>query len=92
MLDHYAAVIWYLGDNRLTQDPEDELIDFFGSPEPDIAVAERQQYLTIAVRDFLNEGGKARCYAGETTAYYGQLGGAAGRHLLRPRRCAGRGV
>ena len=25
---------------------------------PDLAVAERQQYLTIAVRDFLNEGGK----------------------------------
>ena len=27
---------------------------------PDLAVAERQQYLTIAVRDFLNEGGKLR--------------------------------
>ena len=25
---------------------------------PDIAVAEREQYLTMAVRDFLNEGGK----------------------------------
>ena len=24
VLDHYDAVLWYLGDNRLTQDPEDE--------------------------------------------------------------------
>ena len=25
VLSHYDAVVWYLGDNRLTQDPEDEL-------------------------------------------------------------------
>ena len=40
---------------------------------PDLAVAERQQYLTIAMRDYLNEGGKL-AYAGETTG------------VLRPRR------
>ena len=39
---------------------------------PDCSVAERQQYLTIAVRDFLNEGGKL-VHAGETTGYYGLL-------------------
>ena len=27
VLSHYDAVLWYLGDNRLTQDPEDELTD-----------------------------------------------------------------
>ena len=29
---HYAAVVWYLGDNRLTQDPEDELTQFGSRP------------------------------------------------------------
>jgi hypothetical protein len=62
VLSHYKAIVWYLGDNRYTQDPEDEFIDtmgIFGPRElPDIGVAEREQYLTIAVRDFLNEGGK----------------------------------
>ena len=56
---HYDAVLWYLGDNRLTQDPEDVLTDTYCSDDvPDLSVAERQQYLTMAVRDFLNEGGK----------------------------------
>ena len=31
VLDHFKAVVWYLGDNRLTQDPEDELTDTFPS-------------------------------------------------------------
>lgn len=72
VLAHYDLVLWYLGENRLTQDPEDEFIDFFGQEVPDIAVAERQQYLTLAVRDYLNEGGKL-IHSGETTAYYGLL-------------------
>ena len=25
VLSHYKAVVWYMGDNRLTQDPEDDL-------------------------------------------------------------------
>ena len=65
VLSHYDVVLWYLGDNRLTQDPEDELTEFFGDRCPTSSVAERQQYLTMAVRDFLNEGGKL-AYAGET--------------------------
>ncbi len=77
VLSHYRIVVWYLGDNRLTQDPEDEFIDFFGGPVPDLAVAERQQYLTIAVRDFLNEGGKL-LHAGETAGYFGLFGGPLG--------------
>lgn len=77
VLSHYDAVLWYLGDNRLTQDPEDEITQtYFGDLE-DASVAERQQYLTLAVRDYLNEGGKL-ALAGETAAYYGQLGGALG--------------
>ena len=40
---------------------------------PDIAVAERQQYLTMAVRDYLNEGGKL-VHAGETAQYQGLPG------------------
>ena len=78
VLSHYDAVLWYLGDNRLTQDPEDLLTDTYLFGEvADLSVAERQQYLTMALRDFLNEGGKL-ALAGETAAYYGALGGALG--------------
>ena len=73
VLSHYDAIVWYLGDNRLTQDPEDELISTPFGQLPDIAVAERQQYLTMAVRDFLNEGGKL-IHAGETAQYQGLPG------------------
>ncbi|MEI5584829.1 MULTISPECIES: M14 family metallopeptidase [unclassified Agromyces] len=77
VLSHFDAAVWYLGDNRLTQDPEDYLTEAFGGQFEDLSVAERQQYLTIAVRDYLNEGGKV-AYAGETTAYYGILGDTVG--------------
>ena len=77
VLSHYDLVHWYLGDNRLTQDAEDFFTEI-GDPAapalvPHASVAERQQYLTIAIRDFLNEGGKL-AHDGETTAYYGFLG------------------
>ena len=54
---------------------------------PDIAVAERQQYLTMAVRDYLNEGGKL-IHAGETAQYEGLPGisDVGRRPLLRPQR------
>jgi Zinc carboxypeptidase/Immune inhibitor A peptidase M6 len=73
VLDHYDAVLWYLGDNRLTQDPEDETITTPFGELPDIAVAERQQYLTMSVRDYLNAGGKL-IHAGETAQYSGLPG------------------
>ena len=78
VLSHFDSVIWYLGDNRLTQDPEDFLTDtFLFGPLPDLAVAERQQFLTMSVRDYLNEGGKL-AYAGETAGYFGLLGDQIG--------------
>ncbi|MGC5223610.1 M14 family zinc carboxypeptidase [Micromonospora sp. DT81.3] len=77
VLGHYDAVLWYLGDNRLTQDPEDVITEYFGTQQTDFSVAERQQYLTISVRDYLNEGGQL-ALAGETAAYYGRLGGLGG--------------
>ena len=73
VLSHYKAVVWYLGDNRLTQDPEDVLISTPFGQLADIGVAERQQYLTMSVRDFLNEGGKL-IHDGETTQYEGLPG------------------
>jgi hypothetical protein len=73
VLAHFKGVVWYLGDNRLTQDPEDEIINFLGQNLPDAAVAERQQYLTLSVRDYLNEGGKL-VHTGETAQYFGLLG------------------
>ncbi|WP_432498795.1 M14 family zinc carboxypeptidase [Kineococcus gypseus] len=79
VLGHYDAVLWYLGDNRLTQDAEDELTEAFFLEEPgrDLAVSEQAQQLTIAVRDYLNEGGKL-VHAGETSAYHGALGSGLG--------------
>ena len=49
----------------------------FGNPLPDASVAERQQYLTLSVRDYLNGGGKL-LHTGETAGYYGTLGSALG--------------
>ena len=78
VLSHFEAVVWESGDDRLPQEPEDLLTDtFLLGPVPDIAVAERQQYLTLAVRDFLNEGGKL-IQAGETAQYQGLLGRSLG--------------
>ncbi len=77
VLSHFRGAVWYLGDNRLTQDPEDELTRIGSQNVPDAAVAEREQELTIAVRDFLNEGGKL-VHTGETATYYGQLAGDIG--------------
>ena len=73
VLDHYDAVLWYLGDNRLTQDPEDFRTQTPLGNLPDVSVAERQQYLTMSVRDYLNEGGKL-VHAGETSQYQGLQG------------------
>jgi hypothetical protein len=82
VFSHYDAIVWEQGDNRLTQGPEDERIsvpeDIFGAPElPDIAVAEREQYTTMAVRDLLNEGGKL-IHAAETAQYSGLIGDGVG--------------
>jgi hypothetical protein len=73
VLSHYKAIVWYLGENRITQDPEDFLIETPFGPLPDVGVAERQQYLTMAVRDFLNAGGKL-IHAAETAQYSGLPG------------------
>ena len=87
VLGHYDAVVWYLGDNRITQDAEDELIQTPFGQLPDIGVAERQQYLTLAVRDYLNDGGKL-VHAGETAQYSGLPGNRrrGGRSVLRLER------
>jgi hypothetical protein len=77
VLGHFKAVIWYLGDNRLTQDPREEVTDTPSGPLADAAVAGRAHALTISVRDYLNEGGRL-LHTGETTAYYGALGSTVG--------------
>ena len=73
VLGHYDAVMWYLGDNRLTADPEDLLTQTPLGNLPDMAVAERQQHLTMAVRDYLNAGGKL-IHAGESAQHQGLEG------------------
>ena len=70
VLSHYDAIVWYLGDNRITQDPEDFVVESPFGNLPNAGVAERQQYLTMAVRDYLNDGGKL-IHAGETAQHDG---------------------
>ena len=77
VLGHFDAVVWESGDDRLPQAPEDRITDTVLGPIPDIAVAERQQFLTLAVRDYLNEGGKL-VQAGESAQYQGFIGRALG--------------
>jgi hypothetical protein len=77
VLSHFKSVVWYLGDNRLTQDAEDVETVFGDETLTDAAVAERQQYLTLAVRDYLNGGGTL-AHTGETAGYFGQLGAGLG--------------
>jgi Zinc carboxypeptidase/Immune inhibitor A peptidase M6 len=73
VLSHYDAVVWYLGDNRVTRDEEDLVTESVFGDFPEMGVAERQQYLTMAVRDYLNDGGKL-IHAGETTQHQGLPG------------------
>ena len=75
VLGHFDAVVWESGDDRLPQAPEDRITDTLLGPLPDVAVAERQQFLTLAVRDYLNEGGKL-VQAGESAQYQGFIGRA----------------
>jgi hypothetical protein len=86
VLSHYKAVVWYLGDNHLTQDLEDVFTTTPFGDLLDLSVAEREQYLTLAVRDFLNEGGKL-VHAGETAQFEGSRASAtSSAALLRPQR------
>ncbi|GAB2824100.1 M14 family metallopeptidase [Actinoallomurus bryophytorum] len=77
VLSHFKGVVWYLGDNRLTQDAADEFVPVGGQPFPDSQIADREVATTLAVRDYLNEGGKL-IYTGETTGYDGPLAGSNG--------------
>ena len=77
VLKHFDAVVWYLGDNRLTQDAGDEPVNSIVGPFPDSEVADREKDLVLSVRSYLNEGGKV-LYTGETASYFGPLRAANG--------------
>ncbi|HEV7932765.1 MAG TPA: M14 family zinc carboxypeptidase [Actinomadura sp.] len=72
VLKHFEGVVWYLGDNRLTQDPADDPVPTYAGPSQDSQVADRALRLVLNVRSYLNEGGKL-LYTGETAGYYGPL-------------------
>jgi hypothetical protein len=72
VLGHFKGVVWYLGDNRLTQDAADDPVETFAGQFPDSQVADREKDLMLSVRSYLNEGGKL-LYTGETTDYFGPL-------------------
>ena len=77
VLGHFDAVVWYLGDNRLTQDLVDEPVQSVIGPLPDSQVADRAKDTVLNVRSYLNEGGKL-IHTGETTSYFGPLREANG--------------
>ena len=72
VLGHFGGVVWYLGDNRLTQDAADEPTKVGSGAFPDSQVADREKDLVLNVRAYLNEGGKL-LYTGETADYFGPL-------------------
>ncbi|WP_067456617.1 M14 family metallopeptidase [Actinomadura macra] len=72
ILKHFKAVVWYLGDNRLTQDAPDEPVKTHQGDAPDSQVADRAKNLLLSIRAYLNEGGKL-LHAGETSGYFGPL-------------------
>ncbi|TMQ93322.1 zinc carboxypeptidase [Actinomadura soli] len=72
VLKHFDAVVWYLGDNRLTQDAADDPIKTYLGDQPDSQVADRAKDLLLSVRSYLNEGGKL-LHTGETAGYYGPV-------------------
>ncbi|MFG2014581.1 M14 family metallopeptidase [Actinomadura geliboluensis] len=72
VLKHFKAVVWYLGDNRLTQDAADDPVKTYIGNAPDSQVADREKDLVLSVRSYLNEGGKL-LHTGETTGYYGPI-------------------
>ena len=74
VLAHYDAVIWYVGDNIITQDLEDRDVFF---PNSEIGVGDVMQFTTIAVRDYLNEGGRL-IKTGDRAGYFGQFVGTFG--------------
>ena len=74
VLSHYDAVIWYVGDNIITQDLEDRDVLF---PNSEIGVSEVMQFTTLAVRDYLNEDG-ALLKTGDRAGYFGQFGSILG--------------
>ncbi len=77
VLSHYDIVVWETGDNRLTQEASDQITSTPIGNLPDASVAEAQQYLTIAMRDFINEGGRL-LQTGEYVGYFGIIGGPLG--------------
>ena len=77
VLSHFDAVVWYLGDNRLTQDLVDEPVQSVIGPLPDSQVADRAKDTVLNVRSYLNEGGKL-IHTGETASYFGPLREANG--------------
>ena len=77
VLSHYQAIIWYVGDNIITQDLEDRDVLF---PNSENGVADVMQDTTIAVRDYLNEGGRL-IKTGDRAGYFGQFVGNFGGQL-----------
>ncbi|GAB3987341.1 hypothetical protein GCM10029978_105750 [Actinoallomurus acanthiterrae] len=50
VLGHFKGVVWYLGDNRLTQDAADEYVPVGSQKFPDSEIADREVHTTLFVR------------------------------------------
>lgn len=68
VLGQYGAVVWELGDNQVTQTESDNAFDLFGGGSQ-LGVSEVQHFLTLAMRDYMNEGGKLIA-AGQYTGWF----------------------
>ena len=83
MLSHYDAVVWYTGDDYLTREPG----QVPGTGTSRLALDEQ-----VAVRDYLNEGGKvvyAGKHAGQQYAEGYEFRNTGSRSPTRTSRAAG---
>jgi len=80
VLAQYDAVLWELGENKITQEASDTSISFFGDAVSEAGVSEVHQYLTIAIRDYLNEGGPLVA-SGQYTGWFSNNAGFFGGYF-----------
>ena len=77
VLSHFKGAVWYLGENRLTQDPEDETTETTSATRPTRPSPSGSR--TSPSRSGTSSTRAASCVdTGETATYYGALGSAVG--------------
>jgi hypothetical protein len=92
VLGHFDAVVWYLGDNRLTQDAVDQPVNSVIGPLPDSQVADRAQGPGPGRAGVPQRGRQAGVHRGDHELLRSVARRQRRRHLLRPQGPSGAAV